>query len=300
MTQRDPDRSEPTPRRAAVIANPVAGRGRARASAEALARGLAADGWQCELLLTEGPAHAPRKLAEHAADAALVVAVGGDGTVGEVLSGLPRTARLAVLPMGTANVLALDLRLPRTVAGVLEMIRAGRSTLIDSADVNGRLSFLVTGVGFDGLVVQSVERHRKGPITRWTYVREVLRSLGAYEPPELSLEIDGRAYPGPCGWVLVSNLIGYGGFLRLSPDRVLDDGLFEVFVFAKGSLPALVGYAVRGVLRRLPGGSCTMLRARSVKIESKRAVPYQVDGDFGGTTPLCVELTGRQHRLILP
>ena len=71
------------------------------------------------------------------------------GTVAEVLSGLQREVPIAVLPMGTANVLSLDLALPRKPAGLLEIIRGGPTTRMEVASVNGRLSFLVTGVGID-------------------------------------------------------------------------------------------------------------------------------------------------------
>ena len=85
--------------------------------------------------------------------------------------------RLAVLPAGTANVQGIDLDLPRDVDGLLELVRARCTQAIDVADVNGHLSFLVTGVGFDGLVTREVEKRRRGPITKWSSVPAVLRSL---------------------------------------------------------------------------------------------------------------------------
>ena len=103
-------------------------------------------------------------------------------------------------------------------------------------------------------------------------------------------QLPGKIVPGNWGWVLVSNIVGYGGVLRLSPDRVLDDGLFEVYLFPHGTRWALVKYGLLGLLRRLPGRSCKMVLARRVRVESDHPVPYEVDGDFGGETPVDFEV----------
>jgi diacylglycerol kinase family enzyme len=239
-------------------------------------------------------------LAELAPEVDLVVTVGGDGTLGEVLSALPIEIPVAVLPMGTANVLAGDLGLPRRVPDLLRAIAAGRTLDLDTARVNGRLSFLVLGVGIDGEIVRDVGRRRTGTITKAFYVSSVLRCLWRNRPPKLRVWVDGKPVPGHWGWVLVSNLVGYGGILRLSPERVLDDGLYEVFLFARGTRRALLGYGLRGLLGRLPGRSCKMVRARRVRVESDRPVPYEVDGDFGGETPVELEVAQGRHRLIVP
>lgn len=288
-------------RRALVIANPVAGRGRARASADELLAGLREAGMGAELYLTRERRDAARRAAALDPGTDLVIAVGGDGTVAEVLEGLPPEVPLAVLPMGTANVLCLDLRLPRRARGTLEMIRAGRTTGLDVARVNGRLSFLVTGVGIDGAIVQRVDEHRRGPITKWSYVRAALSAFTrGFRIPRLVVTLDGERLEGHWAWVLVSNIIGYGGILKLFPGRRLDDGLFEVFLFPKGSRLALLGYALRGVVRGLPGGSCSMRTARSVRIESDPPVPYEVDGDYAGQTPVEVRVSGEHFRLLIP
>ena len=80
----------------------------------------------------------------------------------------------------------------------------------------------------------------------------------------------------------------------------LDDGLYEVFLFEKATRTALVRYALAGALGRLPGRHARLVQARHVRIESSAPVPYQVDGDFGGETPVEVEVTGTRHTLILP
>ena len=82
-------------------------------------------------------------------------------------------------------------------------------------------------------------------------------------------------------------------------DRI-DDGQFEVYLFPTAKLPELCAAFFRGVFRRLPGGAVTMRQARAVRVESDEPVPYQVDGDPGGVTPVELEVAPNQYRLIVP
>ena len=289
-------------RRALVVANPVAGRGRARRAAEELATGLAGMGLDAALHFTRGRSDARDRAASLERGVDLVVSVGGDGTLGEILEGLAgRDVPVAILAAGTANVLALDLGLPRSVQGLLGIVGRGRTAPIDTGRVNGgRLTFLVTGVGFDALAVREVESRRRGPITKAAYVAAGMRALAGYRAPRLEVEIDGEKRPGRYAQVLVSNIVHYGGFRVLSADRRLDDGLFEVYLFPKGSRASLLGYAVRACLSGLPGGSCTRLRARRVRITSEVPVPCQVDGDAFGETPVEICVHPVQSRLVVP
>ncbi|MCZ6598180.1 MAG: diacylglycerol kinase family lipid kinase [Planctomycetota bacterium] len=288
-------------RRALVIANPISGRGQGAKAAQELEEGLNRLGVPTELFRTgkRGDAFTRLRTMEPGID--LVVAAGGDGTVREVFEGLvDPEVPVGILPFGTANVLATELGLPRDVHHALEIIAAHRVSPIDVATVNGRMSFLVTGIGIDGMAVRQVEEKRTGPITKWSYVEAVLRTLRGYEPPRITVELDSERLEGEYGLVLVSNTIGYGGLLNLSEDTRRDDGLFEVYLFPTGRIGELLGAFVRGLVSSLPGGAVEMRRARTVRIDSEKPVPYQVDGDFGGETPVEIEVGRTQYRILVP
>lgn len=288
-------------RRALVIGNPVAGRGRGGKAAEEVAEGLRRMGVKVELLLTHerGDALARLRCLEPGTD--LVVSVGGDGTLHEVFGGLiDPEIPVGILPLGTANVLATEVGLPRDVHRALEIFAAKNVVAIDVARVNGHLSFLVTGVGIDAMATRKVEQRRKGPITKWAYVEAVLLALKDYKVPRLEVEVDGERVEGEFGLVLVSNTINYGGILKMAQDTRMDDGLFEVYLFPGGSRRDLFAYALRGFLSRLPGGGCEMRRARSVKVRSESPVPYQVDGDYRGETPVEIEVADEQYHILVP
>jgi len=287
-------------RRCLVIGNPIAGRGRGEPMVREIARRLRESGAEVDERLTRSGGDAKRWTSEARDACDLVVSVGGDGTLREVFSGLDDDSiPVAVAPLGTANVLSLDLRLPRDARGVVELIERGRTQAIDVARVNGELSFLVTGVGLDAQVVHEVERARRGPITKLAYVAAALRALGAYRLPRLEVELDGRRVADPVGLVLISNIIHYGGSFQLSRDRRLDDGQFEVYLFRNARVLPLGWLALRAFVASLPGGSCEMQLARRVRVLSDAPTPYHVDGDRGGMTPLDFEVCGRR-RLIVP
>jgi len=285
-----------------VIANPIAGRGRGASMAHEVERALRTCGARCELHLTTGRGDARERASRLGPDVDLVVSIGGDGTLSEVLHGLPRhDMMVGVLPMGTANVLSLDLKLPRDVPGFMALCASGRAQLVDTASVNGdMLSFLVTGIGFDAAVVRAMERRRRGPISKFDWVRAGLGTFFTWSAPRLELEVDGSRVPGDFGQVLVSNIVHYAGFDVLSPDRKLDDGLFEVYAFEGRSKARFLAHALRGAISRFPSRSVSMRRGKHVVVRSDVPAPFQIDGDYCGETPLELTVGSNPFRILVP
>jgi YegS/Rv2252/BmrU family lipid kinase len=289
------------PRAAVVIANPASGRGRAERVARELALGLEQQGFAVDLHLTQSRGDASAHLRSRGAELAVVVAVGGDGTLRECFEGLARPEiPVALVPLGTANVLAQQLGLPRDTPRALEVVARGRTQAIDVARVNGRLSFLVTSAGIDAATVRALEERRRGPITKWSYVPAFAAALRGYQPPRITVEVDGEALPGTQGLVIVSNVAFYGGVLRLDPTARLDDGLFEVYLFPTGRFLELARAFARGAVRHLPGGPVRALRGRSVRLAAEGEVPYQVDGDMGASLPLALDVEPTRYHVLAP
>ena len=148
--------------------------------------------------------------------------------------------------------------------------------------------------------VRRVEARRTGPITKWIYLRAACEAFAHYRAPRLSLSIDGEDVPGTHGWVLVANVIGYGGIWKLDRARKLDDGLFEVYSFPARTRRALLGYGLRGATRGFPSGDCRMWRARHVRVEAQHETAVEIDGDAGGGTPVELEVEHAPFRLLVP
>ena len=284
-----------------IVSNPISGRGAGADVANELAEALRSVGARTEIHLTEGPGDGWRWLRAHTGAPDLVVAIGGDGTVREVIAGLTDPAiPVGILPFGTANALAAELDLPRDVHRALEVFRARKTRALDVASVNGSLSLLVTGIGFDARVVKEVAAKRRGPISKLSYVRAAAAALRGYAPPELTVTLDGETLDRPYGLVLVSNVGHYGSFLRLATETRIDDGEFEVYLFPDAGRSALLSQAVRGAVGRGLSSDVEVRRARSVNVTSSVPVPYQVDGDPGGETPVELALSDTQYTLLAP
>jgi diacylglycerol kinase family enzyme len=288
--------------RALMIVNPIAGRGLAQRTGAELAAALEREGVAVEVCATAKKGDARERAARVGREVERLVVVGGDGTVSEVLEGLERhELPILIVPMGTANVMGLDLGLPREALRALEVLRSGRLQKLDVARVNGRgLSFLVTGVGLDAQVVRELERVRHGPISKWTWVRAAASAFLHYREPSLTVELDGRELEGRFGFVLFSNVIHYGGLRVLSRDRLLDDGLFEAYLFRGCGRLGLLLHGLRALTTGFPSPRCERRRARTLRVSSERPEPFQVDGDLGAETPLAIEVLAQPFTLLVP
>lgn len=291
-----------TYRRILIVANPIAGSGRARANAEALANELRRSNGHVELAFTAARGDAIRFARERAAELDLAVAVGGDGTVREVLEGLGEApVPLAILPQGTANVMGLDLGLAREPGGTARMIAGGRTTALDVARTStGQLSFLVTGAGIDAQIVRALERVRRGPITKGTWVRAGFASFFGDDTPRLTVALDGRELRGEHCQILFSNVVHYGGARVLADDRELADGVWELYLFPARMKTLALLYGLQALVRGLPSGGVKRVSGRRLEVRSAEPVPFHVDGDFAGTTPFTIELERVQRRLVIP
>lgn len=290
-----------SPRNVLVIANPVAGRGRGERAASELTQALHSLGIAAEVHATGKRGDARARAASLGRDVDALVSVGGDGTLNEVLSGLrDRRTPVAQLALGTANVLALDLGLPRDPQALARVIAAGRTQRVDLARVGDRLSFLGASAGYDAQVVHALERIRRGPITKLTWTRAALATFRGYVAPELSVEVDGRLVDGAHGMVLVANVVNYAGWPSLAGDRALDDGRFEAYLFPARSRVELLRHAARGIFARFPGGGVRRVQGRRFRVASSHPVALQIDGDAAGHAPFELVVEPEPCRILIP
>ncbi len=290
------------PRRLLVIYNPTAG-GSRRRRFEAVLADLADLGCPMDVRPTTGPGDAA-VYAREADPAAhdLVVAAGGDGTINEVINGLVAHAGpggqaavpLAVLPLGTANVLAAELGIDLVPAHIARSIARGPAQLVslgracsgaETAAGGGRVFSLMAGAGFDARVVAGIDLRLKRLLGKAAYVLEGLYQMSRRKPPPLCVTVDGRAYEAAS--VVVSNARFYGGRYLLAPEARLTEPQFHVCLFRHGDTLSILRYALALQHDRLAEDErFRIVTGRNIRIEGDPGAPLQADGDIIARLPV--------------
>ena len=266
---------------------------------------MAENGVRLDLVETRFRGHA-EKLAREAvgSGARMVVAAGGDGTIAEVANGLiGSSARLGVIPLGTANVLARELSLPFAPRAVAAALAFGRTTMlwpgIATSSDGSRLFVQMLGIGFDAQVVHRLNPGMKRIFGRGAYVLQGVRELVRYEFAPLTVSIDGVRIAA--GSVIVSKGRLYGGGHLLAPDAEPGKPGFSIALFAlRGGSGAAMAYGAAlptGLLPHMPG--VRRLRGSRIDIFGDASVPAQADGDPAGRVPLSIQDVAAPIQLVV-
>ncbi len=283
-----------------------------QAPAEAVARWLAPEApesvWVQAMRAAGDGARLAREALAQGCDT--LVAVGGDGTINDVVQGLysagaASSPRLGLLPMGTANVLARVLNLPRydpEAAG--QIVRAGRERQIDLGRMGERVFVLVAGIGFDGAVTQAVNMRLKRRIGEWAYILAAAQLALSYPRRTVHLELDnGHSRTFDAYLILIANGGRYAGRFQLGPAVSLSDGLLDVFVCLRRR-PLVRGIATHALAlacnRLIQAAGVRHFRARVITLDADSPLPIELDGDAAGQTPTTIEVVPNALRVLVP
>ncbi len=253
----------------------------------------------------------------HAFDGAMsgkfdaIVAVGGDGTVNEVVNGLMaaqargKSATLGVIPTGTSNILASELRIPwPDIASSVDVLLGGRTQKIDLCRQNDRYFLLMASFGIDAEAVRDVFLPLKGIVGPGAYVMSGLAALAKYEPSKMTLSLDDEVVTFDAFLAVVANVSNYAlAGVKIAPFAAIDDGWLDVCIFEKPPLHRIgfVGQVMLMLARRHLGDPrFRYYRARKVRIESQPQVAAQLDGDPIGDTPVEIEIVPNALNIIVP
>lgn len=222
-----------------------------------------------------------------------IVAAGGDGTVADVLNRHPN-APIAVLPLGTENLLAKYLNLPRCGRTLARVITAGRFRILDSALANGHRFLLMLSAGVDGQIVHAIHQSRTGTIRRMGYILPTLRAFLSSRPQKIrALTLDGR-FLSEGTHVIVTNIPKYGFGLAFAPEAVPDDGLLNIRVYHGSTRWQIFWHALR-LKCKLPvrDTECTRFVSASFRIETAEEgafIGVQSDGDPCDGLPVQIDI----------
>ena len=234
----------------------------------------------------------------------VIVAAGGDGTINEVINGIGTSgAALGVLPLGTVNVFAQELGIPRDVEAAWAVIENGRLRTIDlaRAESNGSTRYFVqlAGVGFDARAVRAASWQLKKKIGPLSYAWAALKTLSAAHP-RVEVSANGN---GPVGGVavLVGNGRFYGGRFALFPKARMDDGLLDVCVFETCGCLDMLRYG-HGILRgaHINLAGVKYFQSDRLVCNAPGATPFELDGEDAGDAPVTFSIVPRALRVVAP
>ncbi|HET8727374.1 MAG TPA: diacylglycerol kinase family protein [Alphaproteobacteria bacterium] len=235
-----------------------------------------------------------------------VVSAGGDGTINEIVNGLMVRAELGkevpplgILPLGTANVLAAELGMPRRPADAAAAFLEGRLGEIHLGVANGRYFALMAGAGFDAYVVSHVKVRLKRYVGKAAYLLETLSRLIAYPGDLYRVTVDGREMTAAS--VVVAKSHFYGGRFVLAPGASLTRPDLQVCLFETAGRRSALRYMAAMLLGRLSRlDDYRVVPATRVAIHGAADAPVQADGDIVATLPLEIAVAPRTLKVVVP
>lgn len=295
--------------RTCVIFNPVARGNKARHFKHWL-DGIATE---CTLMPTKCAGDA-RRLGSVAIQEGfeLVIAAGGDGTVNEVLNGIGNTpggfeqARLGVLPLGTVNVFARELKFPLKLPVVWEILQKGKEQWMDVPMVefqaNGkterRFFAQLGGAGLDARAIELVSWKHKKQVGPLAYVIAGLKALREKQP-KIKVVADGKELSGEL--ILVGNGKLYGGSFAIFPAAELADGILDVCCVSKATFGAVFKFLpsilFKGVM---PEEAVPRVRTKKFEVTSEDKAGFELDGEWIGHLPATFSIGAHRIRVIVP
>jgi len=302
------------PSHTVFLVNPASSNGSTGRRWPELARRAAAAGLDGATLFSERQGHLAELAREAALDGAeLLVVVGGDGSVNEVvngLAGLGRQPAVAVVPRGTGWDFSRTFGIPRKIDDAVQIALQGDVRTIDL----GRASYRawdgsdatawfanVASAGMSGAIAKRANETTKALGGKASYLWATFAVFSGWEATEIEVAVDGERRAGPMFDVVIANGRFFGGGLEICPEAEPDDGLFDVLTIGdvtKRDLVQTMPKMYRGT--HLPHPKAELLRGSSVTVTSETPLPIELDGEQPGTTPVTFEVTAGALRLRVP
>lgn len=284
------------------IINPTSGRGPQADIPGMVNRFLDQEKYRVQIAFTQYAGHAT-ELARAAADAgyAVVVAVGGDGTVNEAASALVHTdTALAILPKGSGNGLARHLRVPLSLPKAVSLLNTGIRSRIDSGTINGRPFFCTAGIGFDAYISSLFSTNKRRGLR--TYVELVLKKLFAYKPQPGRIQMAGNDFYADCFVLAFANAAQYGNNAYIAPMANIRDGLLDMCLIRKITVPKAIQLAYGMFTNQMIGTSgAQYFRSAAAEVHFEKPMKFHADGEYlGEATDFNVQLYPLSLHVIVP
>ena len=277
-------------KRARVIYNPTSGKEGMRRYLPDVLEMLEKAGYETSAHATTGEGDATtaaQTACERQYD--LVVAAGGDGTLNEVIHGYanqPHRPKLGILPMGTTNDFARALKLPRDPKKATELILKGYSKKLDIGKVNDKHFMNIAGGGKLTELTYETSSKQKALLGQLASYLKGVEMLPSLRPAYVRIDYDGNVCEEEIMLFLVANTNSIGGFEKLAPRAVMNDGYFDLLILKKTNLAEfllLANKALRG--QHVDDDKVIYTHAKHIVVEPRDELLLNIDGEYGGKLP---------------
>jgi YegS/Rv2252/BmrU family lipid kinase len=296
-----------------LIVNLTAGGGKPHKHLNTVLKYLKENGLNFKVCTTSYQGEAV-ELAQKAADngAELIVSVGGDGTVNEIVNGIMKSKNdpsLGIIPLGWANDFIKSTDIPSDIIEACKILIKGKTKKIDIGVINNQIYFAnICGVGFDAEVAhlanQLKTRHPNwNSLNAFVYVfATVKKLLSPFSCHNLKIKFDGQEIHSKILFIAISNGKIYGGRFTITPEAILDDGLLEICLveeMGRFKYLSIIPKVFKGTHASIKG--INFYRAKKVVIQSSEPVLAQVSGEvIEGQKNYIITLLPKSLKLIVP
>jgi YegS/Rv2252/BmrU family lipid kinase len=271
---------------------------------------LAAAGWTVSSSLVDRKKELRRETKQAvAAGVDVVVAVGGDGAVLQVVQKLAETkVSLGIVPMGTGNLLATNLGIPKSMDEAVQVLLGQRQRVIDVGHVKAggkdKVFAVACGVGFDAEVMKATAKSRKRRLGKLAYFASAFGQRKKVGNVRHEITVDGKTQAGAATQVFVANFGGMGFGFEPNLEVKPDDGVLDLIVVrAKGPVEGLLA-GWEAIRQRRHGhsrsGRVFRTHAKEVRISAKPRRLVEIDGSVIGTTPIEVSIRRAALSVLVP
>ena len=227
-----------------------------------------------------------------------VIAVGGDGTVKMVAEALMNTTiPLGIFPAGSANGMAKEFDIPADYTKAFEIIEQGEQIKIHLVKVNDEICIHLSDIGFNAFVVKKFEEENTRGM--WGYFKSACKVLWQHNRMDVKIKSDDAFIKRDAAMVVIANGTKYGNGVVINPLGSLQDGLFEVVIIRKISFTEI--FKMRFFSDRLNNEKTQLLQTAHLVLSSKRAMHFQIDGEYlGKTKKLVAEIIPEAISVLVP
>lgn len=288
--------------KARLIANPNALHG--STDLQDACRHLAEHGWSVELSETQSAGDATR-LAREAGESGfdVVVACGGDGTINEVVNGLVGTgAILGVIPLGTSNMWATKVGLPKNPVDAAEALRTGCLHRVDVGQAEDRYFFVMAGVGLVTEMLKDPPSRIKEQLGGLVFLLNGLRKAFSFRGTRAIISLDGHRIRRWVRAIVIGNLPLDRGPVTITPDATVDDGLLDVAIFSSRLGVLEMHKQILRVLFRRPDvkAGYEVFQVRDMRIWTSQRLDVQTDGELHVQTPVRIRVLPKALTVLVP